>query len=744
MAMPSTEVQLAAANREINDLKRELREKDCEFQELEFERNFHAIKAEELGEMLKTQKDDEMLNQLRIKTEQNADLTVQVQELRYHLIKMTGNVDTLSVELRQSADTVHRLSEERKSHQRMLIELSGVVRSIGNISLGYEKSDLQTTDGKLSEFSSLENIKRKVEAIEEDRQWHIHEKENLIKVIDRRDDEISGLEKELFSRTETLSQEKNQFIEENEALRDECASKARKIEALEHLFHNINKSQTEKRPPIPQDVICDTTHRSVAMEELETTEVRSLGDGNIEIVLKSGSSDDSTCSSLEPPEPENEEDVQKVTVASELLKDGHSRLKPNLKSAKKQISGLKKELKKSEKKQTLTKKKLDIREGLLRDVIHQYKELQKDHEESNARIKELEGRPENGFEDDQLPNQETGKSKKNQKMQTNEADPLEESPTFETETVCSVSSRLSDAATEAKTAHDEADGLNESIMDEYKRLEKENARLEHEYDDAIELINTLEDELTTVQEELQAAQETSEDLENNLDRVKLENDQLKEDNETALEKLGQLGGELESAQLQAEESQRKQKEREKDLWEVIGQYKKLSVENDETLSNLKGVERELYIAKKQATRKDLIYDYMKLQRDYEDATMRIKKMERELACAKKESARNKEESKGTRKRMAGCHHHYRQLQEQYNEALREKLAVEKQLNTAKKEADLRKKQEASWTEKLVHIRERRKESEEESKKLRQENNELKLYSDGLMLLCSKSLETYDI
>ena len=91
--------------------------------------------------------------------------------------------------------------------------------------------------------------------------------------------------------------------------------------------------------------------------------------------------------------------------------------------------------------------------------------------------------------------------------------------------------------------------------------------------------------------------------------------------------------------------------------------------------------------------------------------------------------------------MAGCHYHYKKLQEQYNHALQEKAEAERQLERAYKEAELRKKQEDSWTEKLAFIREKRKTSEEENKKLRREKKDLESYCNNLLILCSKSLET---
>ena len=108
----------------------------------------------------------------------------------------------------------------------------------------------------------------------------------------------------------------------------------------------------------------------------------------------------------------------------------------------------------------------------------------------------------------------------------------------------------------------------------------------------------------------------------------------------------------------------------------------------------------------------------------------------ELQMAKNDSARSKEESKGIRKRLAGCHFHYRELQQQYNTLLREKDSVDSLLSKAQKHIALNKAQAESWANLTDSIREKRREADKKVEILTKENEELNMYCKDLTEMAS--------
>jgi chromosome segregation ATPase len=118
----------------------------------------------------------------------------------------------------------------------------------------------------------------------------------------------------------------------------------------------------------------------------------------------------------------------------------------------------------------------------------------------------------------------------------------------------------------------------------------------------------------------------------------------------------------------------------------------------------------------------------------------VTKLEEDLKQAKSEAARNKEESKSVRKRLAGCHFHYKQLQEQYNATLKQKDDLDRQIKKAHKYDVLRQEQAESWKSQIADLREHRRISEEQIDRLTKENQELHTCCEDLLKLTAKSVE----
>jgi hypothetical protein len=115
----------------------------------------------------------------------------------------------------------------------------------------------------------------------------------------------------------------------------------------------------------------------------------------------------------------------------------------------------------------------------------------------------------------------------------------------------------------------------------------------------------------------------------------------------------------------------------------------------------------------------------------EEAVETGERLSKELVMARNDSAKDKEESKGIRKRLAGCHFHYKQLQEQYDILLKQKDNVERQLiKSQKDEASRRSKVDSLQISMMNNLREKRRDADKvdtlskENEKLQMKMNEL--------------------
>ena len=108
----------------------------------------------------------------------------------------------------------------------------------------------------------------------------------------------------------------------------------------------------------------------------------------------------------------------------------------------------------------------------------------------------------------------------------------------------------------------------------------------------------------------------------------------------------------------------------------------------------------------------------------EEAVETGEELAKELQLARKEAAVNKEETKGVRKRLAGCHFHYKELQQHYNDLLKQKEDHERLLAKAQKHEALHKSQAESWAATMENVREKRRIAEEKVDALTRENEDL--------------------
>ena len=130
----------------------------------------------------------------------------------------------------------------------------------------------------------------------------------------------------------------------------------------------------------------------------------------------------------------------------------------------------------------------------------------------------------------------------------------------------------------------------------------------------------------------------------------------------------------------------------------------------------------------------LVYRKSKPNRNtaMEEAVETGERLSKELVMARNDSAKDKEESKGIRKRLAGCHFHYKQLQEQYDILLKQKDNVERQLiKSQKDEASRRSKIDSLQISMMNNLREKRRDADKVDT-LSRENEELQMKMKELL------------
>ena len=114
MASTLTE-RLRRASAEVAELKTALRQKESDYQDLQRDCRFHAIKAAEFADVIDARSQDEMVQQLKVKTVQNAELTVQVQDLRSLLETSAQRMDVLK-QHKQAQHLIHPVLLQEARH----------------------------------------------------------------------------------------------------------------------------------------------------------------------------------------------------------------------------------------------------------------------------------------------------------------------------------------------------------------------------------------------------------------------------------------------------------------------------------------------------------------------------------------------------------------------------------------------------------------------------------------------------
>ncbi|KAG7358487.1 hypothetical protein IV203_015076 [Nitzschia inconspicua] len=790
----TVEDRLKAALRDQVHLQEALRMKQSMEDDLQREISFYKVKNQELNYILnalQSKNNGDQQQVMRAKAEQNAELTMQVRALKNLLNKSTQTVDSLKKDLQKIKEEKEALTKEQQSHERAISQINGLYNTVDKMQVSSMKTmqsewlhtrwrTVAPTE-QMDPHRTVQCISHKIIAIESDRQRLI------CKAASYQEDHVKQEERilELERQVKKLQEEKKEMRDERQSLLRELDLRAGKIGALEELFQTINSTRTldipenveyesneEKRETVsvmeedaPIEGEGESEMKVVEVEESDdiisqtasnvgAAFARIMGTFSIDMLSLSGSQLPDAFAKDAPSfhtKDVEQELHEAAMIEVEEWKGKYQSLKHEHSHAQLKIANLTVQVQNLEQETANAKNKADLREGLLKDVIQQYKELEQEQVGANAQIARLKEKVallvlKQYKQDKQEKTTVSFGVKKGSKDGDYDDFLASRLPTFETETsgITMEDDLLrpqDDSSFSAPSAGD--DDEDKILLEDYKNLESECDRLHHEFEKAIAKISTMEKELEIAYTQAQASQKRHADQAHALALLEREKSQLQEELLEEKQKISewkschedQQADDLRMAELRAEQARSKQRERERDLWEVIEQYKELSKLNAEQQAHMNNVERELELTQRvQIQRRDLVYEYRKLERALEEAMDTVTQLEENLKQAKSEAARNKEESKSIRKLLAGCHFHYKQLQEKYNTILKQKDDLARQLQKAQKYDALRQEQAAFLKSQMGDLRENKRVSEQQIDRLTKENQELLKYCEDLLQL----------
>jgi hypothetical protein len=206
------ELKLDQRNRQVKSLQHELQIQQDAFQDLQSNCDHQVTKIQDLEQtcvarsakvsqlvqVIAAKKTSEMQETLLEKSLQVADL---VQERH----KLEQEIVNLEDELAETKVAATKLKQDRDKNNKLLLELSDIVRTLNTIAVEYEKVDTKTGDsesttsgasssGSMPMNQPLRNVKRKIQAIEQDRQRLVRERDMLRQENEDKDAQIAALE----------------------------------------------------------------------------------------------------------------------------------------------------------------------------------------------------------------------------------------------------------------------------------------------------------------------------------------------------------------------------------------------------------------------------------------------------------------------------------------------------------------------------------------------------------------------
>lgn len=669
-----TEERLAITQRELQMMKETLRIKESDFEDSQHELKFHAIKNEELMDVInafRSSSPDRAHELMRAKAEQNSELTVQVHSLRDLLTKSGEQIAVLQKELKLKTNEADNLASQQRTLQRLQVQLKGIVKTLNNVDVSTvdipsEWINLQWITESFNKNTNNEDsdetvrvITRKIIAMEADRKRLLKESRLTNQSDDEKKDEIFALGRKIRK----MQHDQDELKETNKSLKEQLAVREGKIGALEELFQSINanrKIEADKAEiPNRRNSLLNIDDDDDE-DDCESIDIDSLGAFDEGAVLSfedmftniwtsfTGAAPDevkrstneenqdiASCFNDSYHTKQVEEELQTAAkVEYDELRESHQALTKDHEVARYDISVLASKLEESTIKANSFATKAELREKLLKDVIDQYKELQIENAETKDRMAQLKQKTaallqlEKDRHEERKAKEvafaaaaaETGKIV----VKSPAVTALGETPTFD----MSERTRLTSDDDSSEDDGVVNDGLDKKfLMEDYERMQGESDRLQHEFDSAIEKINDLTESLQESKDQMQKFQSVQANQARTIALLEGEKMTLQDRIIEVTKKVdtqsmhNRTEDELKQAELREKEAREKQVQREKELWDVIEQYKKLADENQATKQQKEEVElekaeveHELMLTQKvKIQRHDLVYEYRKLE-----------------------------------------------------------------------------------------------------------------------------------
>lgn len=547
----SVEEQLPILKRELVSFKDAVRIKDVDLEDLRQELKFYTIKNEELMDVVNTFRcpsDTKSYELMRMKSEQNSELTLQVHSLRDLLDKSGTEIDQLQHQITTHVAANNALSSVKTVNQRLQVQLNGLAKTLDNVTVssvdipsewinapwmmkaiggiadGEEKgynNNSKDDSGNSSHSTTIQTITRKVIAMEADRQRLLKESMLIHQSDTSKENRIVELERQVHQ----MQYDQNEVQATNSSLRKQMTVREGKITALEKLFQSINANRSSDTNT---DVIDYDDDSSADDEDMEDVDIGSTATGvgqqqnfdDIFTNIWAKFSGDTTPVVVKT----NNINRRQNTTTNTMIVGGPITVKEQYESSQLIVTDLTARLEESIIQSTSYKKKAELREGLLRDVIQQYKELQAEHSASKDHLRKMKHKIAVllQFEQERAEERKVAQEKEDASSSSpnNEAKTVDtlkgantttasqqrhefledHSRTFDTSDCSTGSSENpcygNDDGSTASSSLYTTNGLDKKfVLEDYKRLENECDRLQHEYDTAISMITSLEEQL---------------------------------------------------------------------------------------------------------------------------------------------------------------------------------------------------------------------------------------------------------
>lgn len=602
---------LSQTTTELQETKKECAVKSDRINDLELQCIEKSEKLATLSIALESRDTNELQEQLLQRSMAHAEENLSVGRLRMELQKSDLNTkaiieerDTLqevNEELaRKVEDTTFLLDKVKREYDRnskLLLEMGDIVRTLNCVTVSFDMD--HDKNGNSPQESPIKNIKRKIQAMEDDRKRLREECASLRRDNDKKREQILSFESQQEHDRKRLREECTSLRKDNDKKREQIRSlEAQQEELMEQVLRAREQRASELRQqtPLQRPISTQTSPQSIDSDILDQAdddyyeeyehESQSRYDEEEEVedqYEESQASDNSSFSTLDPPEvPIDVFDALKkdyeialdkiVHLSAELgkakaaeqdtdeMEQQYEELRKERDDALKNISRLEEELEdalnvaddlaaQNEHVKAVGEERLAEQRAKFEKLQTAYEQLQK---ENNSKLGELERQVISSEDFFQI--QCDGlKHRHLKKLEAKEKE-FEEMKT-----------ELEDSLALEKKRYEELSSEFETSLEMHTELEEEFAELQRKYDEALTTIVSLEDKLeetrcdwevekTKYMQQLEDLAKSTEEIKASAEKYKnamletsLELQKLQREHEDTLAGYGKLLGQLKEA-----------------------------------------------------------------------------------------------------------------------------------------------------------------------------------------------------